>query len=245
MKKLSIIVCITCCSMGLLAQNAPGKFSVKPMAGINVSTFAGDNSDFFKSKVGFTGGAEVEYGINNWLGLSLGMMYSQQGSKVEISSTTEQVADWGEEYTILTTNMGKLKTDYLNLPLMVNFYIPSVRGLSVKTGIQLGILTSGKLNMEMESKVIEVPNYSSYYYPIPPKVDLYMTEFCKSVDFGIPVGISYEYKNIVLDARYYFGLTSCVDGNKIPKDFYSLLPISLEDIKNRHFSVTLGYRFHL
>ena len=59
------------------------------------------------------------------------------------------------------------------------------------------------------------------------------SDICKSVDFGIPVGISYEYKNITLDARYYFGLTNMND---------------LEDtevIHNRCLSITLGYRFKL
>jgi hypothetical protein len=50
---------------------------------------------------------------------------------------------------------------------------------------------------------------------------------------GIPVGLSYEYKNVVLDARYYFGLTK-IDNTENP-----------EDVRNRYFSVTLGYRFHL
>ena len=58
-------------------------------------------------------------------------------------------------------------------------------------------------------------------------------DICKSVDFGIPVGLSYEYKNISLDARYYFGLTK-IDKTENP-----------DTAKNRYFSITLGYRFHL
>ena len=60
-----------------------------------------------------------------------------------------------------------------------------------------------------------------------------LKDFCKTVDFGIPVGLSYEYKNVVLDARYYFGLT------KIDKTE------NHEDCHNRYLSFTLGYRFHL
>ena len=250
MRKIIILAVMACSAGSMSAQNAKGQFSVKPMAGINISTInGGETDDPYKSKVGFTGGAELEYGVNDWLGLSLGVMYSQQGAKVETSSTTKQAAELGGDYTIQTTKKGKLKTDYLNLPLMANFYIPAVKGLSVKTGIQLGILISGKLNVETDPKVIEVPN--NFYnhmisdYPNIPKECLTMTEFCKSVDFGIPVGLSYEYKNIVLDARYYFGLTNCEDINKIPKDFYSQIPISLKDIKNRYLSITLGYRFRL
>ena len=250
MKKIIISALLSCWAVGMTAQNAKGQFSLKPMVGINISTIAGGEiDDPYKAKTGFIGGAELEYGVNDWLGLSLGVMYSQQGAKVETSSTTKQAAELGGDYTIQTTKKGKLKTDYLNLPLMANFYIPTVKGLSVKTGIQLGILTSGKLNVETNSEVIESPNFPDNLmisdYPNTPKEYISMTKFCKSVDFGIPVGLSYEYKNIVLDARYYFSLTNCEDSNKIPKEFYSQMPFSLKDIKNRYFSITLGYRFRL
>lgn len=238
MRKIIILAVMACSAGSMSAQNAKGQFSVKPMAGINISTInRGETDDPYKAKTGFTGGAELEYGVNDWLGLSLGVMYSQQGAKVETSSTTKQAAELGGDYTIQTTKKGKLKTDYLNLPLMANFYISTVKGLSVKTGIQLGILTSGKLNVETNSIVTEVPNYQKEY--------LSMTKFCKSVDFGIPVGLSYEYKNIILDARYYFGLTNCEDNNKIPNEPSIQKFISLKDIKNRYFSITLGYRFGL
>jgi hypothetical protein len=52
----------------------------------------------------------------------------------------------------------------------------------------------------------------------------------KSVDFSIPVGISYEYANFQLDARYNWGLT------KIYKH---------GDDKNSVFQITLGYKFDL
>lgn len=44
------------------------------------------------------------------------------------------------------------------------------------------------------------------------------SEVCKSVDFGIPVGLAYEFKNVTLDG-----------GSE----------------RNRCLSITLGYRFHM
>ena len=54
----------------------------------------------------------------------------------------------------------------------------------------------------------------------------------KSFDFSIPVGISYEYANFQLDARYNFGVTKVfdVEGSKA---------------KNSVFQITLGYKFAL
>ncbi|MBR4454439.1 MAG: outer membrane beta-barrel protein [Bacteroidales bacterium] len=51
-----------------------------------------------------------------------------------------------------------------------------------------------------------------------------------SFDFSVPVGLSYEYKNFVLDGRYNIGVTKIVDG---------------DDSKNRVFQITLGYKFKL
>jgi hypothetical protein len=50
-------------------------------------------------------------------------------------------------------------------------------------------------------------------------------------DLSIPVGISYEYKNFVLDARYNWGLTKIMDAGDA---FY-----------NRVFQLTLGYKLNL
>ena len=52
----------------------------------------------------------------------------------------------------------------------------------------------------------------------------------ESFDFSIPVGLSYEFNNVVLDARYNFGVTSVADGG---------------DAKNSVFQFTLGYKFAL
>jgi hypothetical protein len=60
-----------------------------------------------------------------------------------------------------------------------------------------------------------------------------MSDVCKSIDFGLPIGLSYEYKNIVLDARYYFGLTK-IDKTDNP-----------DTARNQYLSITLGYKFHL
>ena len=52
----------------------------------------------------------------------------------------------------------------------------------------------------------------------------------KGFDLAVPVGLSYEFKHFVLDARYTFGLTKVFD------DF---------DTKNLTFQLTLGYKIDL
>ena len=102
------------------------------------------------------------------------------------------------------------KLDYINIPIMANVYV--AKGLAVKLGVQPAF------NVNSEVKVSGVKNN--------PSAD---TD-AKSFDFSIPVGISYEYSNVVLDARYNWGLTKVADGS---------------DSKNSVFQITLGYKFDL
>lgn len=103
-----------------------------------------------------------------------------------------------------------LKLDYINIPILANVYV--AKGLAVKLGIQPAF----NVNSEYKVKVGGVSASTDVE--------------AKSFDFSIPVGISYEYSNFVLDARYNWGLT---------KTWENL------DCKNSVFQITLGYKFDL
>lgn len=105
------------------------------------------------------------------------------------------------------------KLDYINVPIMANVYV--VKGLAVKLGVQPGFKVNDNLDLRM-------PVLGGAL------VDLK----AKSVDFSIPVGISYEYNNFQVDARYNWGLTKVFDVDKL-------------DQKNSVFQITLGYKFDL
>jgi hypothetical protein len=237
MKKLLALAALVSLSIGVKAQNPVGKFSLRPMAGVNISTLANGEFDIYKTKVGFTGGFEMEYGVNKWLGASAGIVYSQQGAKVDGTLSMLYNEEQYMYYTITKMN-GKLKCDYLNIPVMANIYIPSIKGFAIKAGVQLGILVNDQISLEtitvvdreLQSSVVISDNDG---YPIVTSQNTTQSDICKSVDFGIPVGLSYEYKNITLDARYYFGLTK-IDKTENP-----------DNARNRYLSITLGYRFGL
>ena len=55
------------------------------------------------------------------------------------------------------------------------------------------------------------------------------TEDMNKFDLSIPVGLSYEFNRITFDARYNIGLTKLIKG---------------EDIHNKVFVLTLGYKFN-
>ena len=99
------------------------------------------------------------------------------------------------------------KLDYLNVPIVGNFYV--AKGLALKTGFQFGFL----MNAKLDSQDIK--------------------DLCNKVNFAIPVGVSYEIENVVLDLRYNIGLnkTNKTDnGNKARTDL---------------IQITLGYKFNL
>ncbi len=96
--------------------------------------------------------------------------------------------------------------DYINIPILAQYYV--VKGLAIKAGVQPGFLVRAKEDGDSFS------------------------DECKKFDFSIPVGLSYEYQNFVLDARYNIGLT---------KTFKE----ATEKTKNSVFQITLGYKFAL
>lgn len=104
-----------------------------------------------------------------------------------------------------------VKLDYLNVPILANVYV--AKGLAVKLGIQPGFNVTSKASVEKSGTKVTT--------------DL---DGIESVDFSIPVGLSYEINNFVIDARYNLGVSKIMDDS---------------DSKNSVFQFTLGYKFAL
>ena len=152
-------------------------------------------------RVGVVAGVEGEYQASDIISVSAGVLYSMQGSKYE-------------------KELGKLKSkstnklDYINVPIMANVYV--TKGLAVKLGVQPGFNVSSSNKQEVNT----FAGSGSSTFDVK----------AKSVDFSIPVGLSYEYNNFQLDARYNWGLTKAFENGKA---------------KNSVFQITLGYKFDL
>ena len=210
MKKLFFAAAVLMCSLTAFAQSKEGTFNILPKAGINISNLS--NKDNAKVKVGFTAGAEAEYQLTKQLSLSAGAMFSTQGAKSttvfrEVDNTTKEI----REVDIKNT----MEFDYINVPILANYYI--IEGLAVKLGIQPGFNIIAKRKrtdgVEKESK-----NLSDL------GVDV------RKVDISIPIGVSYEFNDFVVDARFNLGLTEVAD---------------LVKSKNRVFQITFGYQIDL
>jgi len=185
-----------------MAQQEEGTLSWQPKVGMNLSNL----SDADKPIVDLSFGIETEFMCTDNFSLAAGIIVSNQGAKYDGQQSVYS------DYTV--------DLDYVNIPIMANLYV--LPGLAVKAGVQPAFRTKAKV--KDDSGTIDMDKFYAQYGSV-----VGQEYEVKKFDLAIPVGISYEYKNIVLDARYNFGLLKIMDAGDA---FY-----------NRVFQLTLGYKF--
>lgn len=231
--KIVIMMVLLLAVVGAKAQeveNPVGRFSVIPRIGVSLANWSGlvlepEEGISLKPKyqAGFMGGADVEYRIDKGLGITLGAYYARQGMRFPDCELTEN-AEKGE-YTGIKNHHVNL--DYIQVPLMLKAYL--VEGLSVNAGVQVGFLCGdGKVKRE-ETDIQKDKNGSVTYKNMQETEALWPA---KKVDVAIPLGLSYEYMNVILDARYNVSLTKAGKGD-------------WDNCKNKALTFTVGYRFTL
>ena len=102
--------------------------------------------------------------------------------------------------------------DYINIPILAQFY--PVKGLAIKAGVQPAFNVRSKASYDGTSVKLKDLGYE-----------------INTFNLSIPVGLSYEISNFVIDARYNIGIT------KLVKDS--------EQGRNSTISITVGYKFAL
>ncbi len=214
-------------------QEQVGTFSLIPKIGVSIANVSGDKVVVDNVKVlsmegkynaRFIGGVEAEYQMLPTTSVSLGVAYVQQGCRFP-----DLVI--GETNDMLSEGLNKMrdKLDYIQCPLTVNQYV--AEGLALKAGVQLGFLV--KSNFSYSSTPITHYPDGRKEYGTTEKIDMDQKSVRRSMDISIPVGLSYEYLNVVLDARYHFGLTRLYKDDSWPTE------------KNKLFTFTVGYKFNL
>jgi hypothetical protein len=175
---------------------------IKPMVGGTLATFTGD-AEGTKMKLGLVAGAEFGYHVAEPFAITAGALVTMKGSAFKDNAYTKDMK------TTLT---------YIDVPIMANYYI--LPGLAVKAGVQPGFLLSRKT--KWSENVLGA--WSDY--------DTTDKSGMKKVEFSIPLGLSYEISDFVIDARYNIGLTNIND-----TDHYKS--------KNAVIMLTLGYKIPL
>ena len=108
-----------------------------------------------------------------------------------------------------------MQLDYINIPILANVYVS--KGLAVKLGLQPGFNISSKISAKAGGNSVSVDASDA-------GLDI------KSFDLALPIGLSYQFNDFVIDGRYNFGLSKLIDG---------------DSSKNSVFQITFGYKFAL
>lgn len=236
LKRISIILAAMACTLSAKAQQPNvGTVSIIPRIGVSIANLPSDNiyvagngaSLNAKYKAGVMAGVDVDWQFMPNLSAMLGVYYVQQGCKYANNTSKYNGAEsdvvHGTGYSDGITQL-----HYINVPLILNAYLGT--GFALKAGVQIGFPVSGKMKYTMQDYT---QTKEGIQYGEEKKVSYNLNSTLTKVTFTIPVGISYEYSNVILDARYNIGLTQFQDIS----DFNSS--------KNSVFTLSAGYRFSL
>lgn len=205
MKKIIVMTGLMLVTANVFAQRAVGSVNIQPKVGIGIASMT--NVDLATARTTLTAGAEAEYQVTDIVSLSGGALYSQQGVK-------------GSEAGASVV----FKLDYVNVPLLVNCYV--TKGLAMKLGLQPGFLVNDKVRVEAGGVSSEIKLAKFFEAAGVPSFSI------NSFVVSVPIGMSYEIKNVQFDARYNFGVSNAFSVNS-------------ENVRHNVFQFTVGYKFGL
>ena len=229
MRRLFLLCLFVLTLFGAQAQPKWGTWSVVPHVGVSFANLTNEAIDVAdnrishsQTRIGFSGGANVYYQLTDKLALSGGVAYTQAGCNFK-DVPADLPARSGTVFHDSYYNLG-----YVDVPLLAHVYVS--KGLSFSVGCQPSFLTKATAHTEMQDYETDGKGGIKYDKNVVSEGDA-KTLFKKTA-FAIPVGISYEYENVMLMARYNIGLSKVYDHD-------------LGNSKNKIITVSVGYRFNL
>ena len=229
MRRLFLLCLFVLTLFGAQAQPKWGTWSVVPHVGVSFANLTKDaiyvpynGTSHSQTRIGFSGGADVYYQLTDKLALSGGVAYTQAGCNFK-DIPADLSARSGTVLHDSYYNLG-----YVDVPLLAHIYISKDLALSI--GCQPSFLTKATSHTEMQDYQTDGKGGIKYEKNVVSEGDA--KSFFKKTAFSIPVGISYEYENVMLMARYNIGLSKVYNHD-------------LSDSKNKIITVSVGYKFNL
>lgn len=227
MKRIITLAFLSAISLASFAQSEAGTWSVIPHVGVSIASLThqsggievGDNQSQEvkpQARPGFTGGVDVMYQVSDNVGLSLGLSYVQAGCKYK--DVDDNGVTWHDHYD---------RMDYISVPLVGHSYIAP--GLSINVGVAPSFLIYGKYHAGMQTYDLDTDGHRTNVKEA--EIDQDIKKGLRNFTLSIPVGISYEYENVVLDARYNVGMLNVYKHGLTAR--------------NKVFEVSVGYKFDL
>ena len=229
MRRLFLLFLFVLTLFGAQAQPKWGTWSVVPHVGVSFANLTNDavhvannRISHSQTRIGFSGGADVYYQLTDKLALSGGVAYTQAGCNFK-DIPADLSARSGTVFHDSYFNLG-----YVDVPLLAHVYIS--KGLAFSLGFQPSFLTKATAHAEMQD--YETDGKGGIKYDKNEVSEGSAKHWYKKTAFAIPVGISYEYENVMLMARYNIGLSKVYNHD-------------LSDSKNKIITVSVGYKFNL
>ena len=227
MKRIAILIVLVTSTLVSMAQNKLGTWSVIPHVGVSISSLLGGSGIYeigieqgtevkTHALLGFVGGADVMYQASDAVGLSAGLSFVQAGCKLE---------DYTDEHTIGYDRY--LRINYVTMPILIHSYL--LPGFSVKAGIEPTLLVSAKSNEIQQSFEVDKEGKKSNFHEDEFTID--MKNGMRKFGLSIPIGVSYEYENVVLGALYHVGVFNIYKKG--------------DSSRNSVFEVSVGYKLNL
>lgn len=213
MKKLILAGLMLVSALQIQAQDSGNHFGIK--LGPNFTTL--DGASDATPKVGFHIGLFAEFPVGNNFAIQPELVYSLQGA------TNDFNYSWGnDDVNDNFARWDRLNLSYLNVPVMLKYSFPKVKGLSVLAGPQFGFLVSAREKGDVYNDATSTWNS----YSTDAKDGL------NSFDLSFGLGAQYEWDfGLIASLRGNVGLTNVVDA-----------PGNL-DYKNRVIQLSAAYRF--
>ena len=196
MKKAFLAMLCLAAAMQVSAQKYAGAWTITPKIGADLAMMTNhtyQTETYWtiepKWKVGLVGGVETEWQMSKRAGLNFGVLYAQQG------------CSWGhvdDKHKDMRLNIHSL-----NFPVMGSLYV--LPGLALKAGVQFGYAISNRMCYNLKATdVMAEHNTEKKLW----ERESYESDDVNKFDVSIPVGLSYNFYDVVFDLRYHFGLNS-------------------------------------
>jgi hypothetical protein len=173
---------------------------------------------------------EGDITIQPKVGMTISNITDGEKSKINLTYGVEFERFFADQFSValgvMFTDQGckydndtKLDIYYGTLPITANYYV--LPGLALKAGIQPAFRV--KARIELKGEKVDFDKMVDALF-------LGTDNKMRTFDLSIPIGLSYEFKRVTVDARYNFGVTKLISNTD-------------KGIYNKVFIMTLGYKF--
>lgn len=213
MKRIFFVAALLAMFSSMNGQPQAGKFSLTPKIGVNWSKTTDNQYWIVIPEITEEEMAKVR-DTNKKAGIVVGLDADYMFTKWLGATLGVTYSDEGFKKSDITQNLR-----YLYISTLAEIYI--FKGLALKSGIEYGILLGARNNVEYSDRTKTIVGYD---------LNNNKRDY-RNENWSIPIAISYEYKNIILDLRYNIGI----------KNIFSYS----DDYKTKSLWLTLGYKFTL